>query len=220
MGKQQGKIYFSYSSKTITDKGLDNSSAQIIPAQSIVYSSRAPIGYINIVNREYTTNQGCKSLFPIIIEPEFVYWLIKERTKNIEKRASGTTFKEISGFGFGETIVSIPPIEEQRRITIKINLLFTLANNYQQKYTKKLKLDVEFPEKLRKSILQYAMQGKLVKQDPNDEPVEVLLDKIRTEKQRLYREGKLKKKDLEENIIYKGDDNLYYMNIINLKHLS
>ena len=67
-----------------------------------------------------------------------------------------------------------------------------------------------FPEKLRKSILQYAMQGKLVPQDATDEPVEVLLEKIREEKQKLFTEGKLKKKDLHESVIYQGDDNSYY----------
>lgn len=82
-----------------------------------------------------------------------------------------------------------------------------LAEKYADFYLKLQKLNKEFPEKLRKSILQYAMQGKLVPQDPNDEPVEVLLEKIRAEKQRLFEEGKLKKKDLQESIIYKGDDN-------------
>ncbi|TXM00796.1 type I restriction endonuclease subunit S, partial [Streptococcus pneumoniae] len=68
----------------------------------------------------------------------------------------------------------------------------------------------EFPDKLKKSILQYAMQGKLVEQDPNDESVEVLLEKIRAEKQKLFEEGKIKKKDLEISIVSKGDDNSYY----------
>ncbi|MCC9813953.1 restriction endonuclease subunit S, partial [Streptococcus agalactiae] len=62
------------------------------------------------------------------------------------------------------------------------------------------------------SILQYAMQGKLVPQDPNDEPVEVLLEKIQAEKQKLYEEGKLKKKDLAEIVVTKGDDNSPYRN--------
>lgn len=70
-------------------------------------------------------------------------------------------------------------------------------------------LNRTFPEKLRKSILQYAMQGKLVPQDSTDEPVEVLLEKIREEKQRLFEEGKLKKKDLQETIIYQGEDDSY-----------
>jgi Restriction endonuclease S subunits len=232
MGKQQNNIYFENSAKHITDKGLKNSSAQMIPPNSIVYSSRAPIGHINIVATSFTTNQGCKSIAPILMNNRFIYWTLKNRTKDIQKRASGTTFKEISGAGFGETLVYIPhlralpepstslrfgetlvyipPIEEQQRISKKVEELFVKVFDYTQKYNALKKLNNEFPDKLRKSILQYAMQGKLVQQDPNDEPVEVLLEKIRAEKQKLFEEGKLKKKDLQESIIYKGDDNSYY----------
>ncbi|HFU4562223.1 TPA: restriction endonuclease subunit S, partial [Streptococcus suis] len=74
-------------------------------------------------------------------------------------------------------------------------------------------LDKAFPDKLKKSILQYAMQGKLVAQDPNDEPVEVLLEKIRAEKKKLYEEGKLKKKDLAEMVVEKGDDSSPYQDV-------
>ncbi|HGA1418837.1 TPA: restriction endonuclease subunit S, partial [Streptococcus suis] len=79
-----------------------------------------------------------------------------------------------------------------------------------ESYNKLQELDRAFPDKLKKSILQYAMQGKLVAQDPNDEPVEVLLEMIRAEKQKLYEEGKLKKKDLAEIMVEKGDDNSPY----------
>ncbi|MBS0774978.1 restriction endonuclease subunit S, partial [Streptococcus suis] len=81
---------------------------------------------------------------------------------------------------------------------------------YAESYNKLQELDRAFPDKLKKSILQYAMQGKLVAQDPNDEPVEVLLEMIRAEKQKLYEEGKLKKKDLAEIMVEKGDDNSPY----------
>ncbi|WP_242359263.1 restriction endonuclease subunit S, partial [Lactococcus petauri] len=175
MGKQQDNVYFGTSNKHITEKGLTSSSAQIIPTNSIVFSSRAPIGHINIVKKEYTTNQGCKSIFPVLVDIEFIYWLLKNRTSDIQKRASGTTFKEISGSGFGDTVICIPPLSEQKRISQKIAELFEKANYYSSRYKELQKLDKEFPEKLRKSILQYAMQGKLVPQDPNDEPVEVLL---------------------------------------------
>ena len=67
-------------------------------------------------------------------------------------------------------------------------------------------------EQLRKSILQLAIQGKLVKQDPNDEPASVLLERIRAEKQRLIKEGKIKK-DKGDSIIFKGDDNCHYEKI-------
>lgn len=215
MGKQQDSIYFTKSNKCITQAGLNGSSAQLIPKDSIVYSSRAPIGHINIVNEEFTTNQGCKSLFPIFMDNTFLYWLLKNRTKDIQKRANGTTFKEISGTGFRETIVVIPPLSEQKRISKKLDELVDSVNNYELNYNLLQKIDKQFPQKLRKSILQYAMQGKLVPQDPNDEPVEVLLEKIRAEKQRLFEEGKLKKKDLQESIIYKGDDNSYYEKVGN-----
>ena len=212
MGKQQNRIYFGRASKFISEIGLNNSSAQMIPANSIVYSSRAPIGHINIVNTEFTTNQGCKSIYPLCIDNEFLYWLLKNRTTDIQRRSSGTTFKEISGRSFGDTIVCIPPYQEQKRITRKISIILKNINNYEKYYAELEQLKKDFPEKLRKSILQYAMQGKLVPQDETDESVEVLLERIKEEKQRLFEEGKLKKKDLQESIIYQGDDNSYYEN--------
>ena len=85
-------------------------------------------------------------------------------------------------------------------------------------YTKKLaallaeraELDANLSRKLLKSILQQAIQGKLVPQDPNDEPASVLLERIKEEKAKLFKEGKLKKKDLVDSVIFKGDDNKYY----------
>ena len=106
--------------------------------------------------------------------------------------------------------IPIPPLKEQKRI---IEILFEAipkVKEYSCCYHELNRLNSEFPDKLRKSILQYAMQGKLVPQDATDEPVEVLLEKIREEKQRLFEEGKLQKKDLQESIIYQGDDNSYY----------
>ena len=106
--------------------------------------------------------------------------------------------------------IPIPPLKEQKRI---IEILFEAipkVKEYSCCYHELNRLNSEFPDKLWKSILQYAMQGKLVPQDATDEPVEVLLEKIREEKQRLFEEGKLQKKDLQESIIYQGDDNSYY----------
>ncbi len=206
MGKQQDSIYFDDSSKHITEKGLTSSSAQIIPTNSIVFSSRAPIGHINIVKKEYTTNQGCKSIFPVLVDIEFIYWLIKNRTSDIQKRASGTTFKEISGSGFGDTVICIPPLSEQKRISQKIDELFEKVNSIEADQGALQQL----ADQLKQKVLDIAMQGKLVPQDPNDEPASVLLEKIRAEKQKLFEEGKLKEKDLVESEIVKGVDNAYY----------
>ncbi|WP_044678107.1 restriction endonuclease subunit S, partial [Streptococcus suis] len=212
LGKQQKNKLFSTSSKTITELGLQKSSAQLISKHSIVYSSRAPIGHINIVNDDFTTNQGCKSVTPLLANLDFLYWLLQFRTKDIILRSSGTTFKEISASGFGETLLPLPPLAEQKRIVAQIERALEKVEAYAESYNKLQELDRAFPDKLKKSILQYAMQGKLVAQDPNDEPVEVLLEKIRAEKQKLFEEGKLKKKDLTEMVVIKGDDNSHYGN--------
>ncbi|HAQ6760018.1 restriction endonuclease subunit S [Enterococcus faecium] len=108
------------------------------------------------------------------------------------------------------TLIPLPPSTEQKRILARLEGVFEVLPKYEVSYAELTKLNKEFPEKLRKSILQYAMQGKLVPQDPNDERVEVLLEKIRQEKQKLFEEGKLKKKDLQESIIFRGVDNSYY----------
>ncbi|HGC9456574.1 TPA: restriction endonuclease subunit S [Streptococcus agalactiae] len=210
MGKQQNNKFFAKSSKKITELGLQKSSAQLISKNSIVYSSRAPIGHINIVTEDYTTNQGCKSITPLLVDLIFLYWLLQFRTKDIILRTSGTTFKEISASGFGDTLLPLPPLAEQKRIVAQIEKALAKVDEYAESYNKLQQLDKEFPDKLKKSILQYAMQGKLVAQSPDDEPVEVLLEKIKAEKQKLYEEGKLKKKDLEELVVTKGDDNSPY----------
>jgi type I restriction-modification system, S subunit len=111
--------------KSITQKGLDESSAKLMPEGSIIYSSRAPIGHIAIAAHELCTNQGCKSFVPDaqFITTEWAYYMLIARTRDIQSRASGTTFKEISGKGVGETWVSLPPIAEQQRIVAKVEEL-------------------------------------------------------------------------------------------------
>ena len=109
----------------ITQKGLDKSSAKLMPKGSIVYSSRAPIGHIAVAGKELCTNQGCKSFVPDtkFISTEWAYYILIARTGDIQSRASGTTFKEISGKGMGETWISLPPLPEQRRIVAKVEEL-------------------------------------------------------------------------------------------------
>ncbi|WP_050249945.1 restriction endonuclease subunit S, partial [Streptococcus pneumoniae] len=106
----------------------------------------------------------------------------------------------------------LPPLSEQQRIVEAIESALEKVDEYAESYNRLEQLDKEFPDKLKKSILQYAMQGKLVEQDPNDESVEVLLEKIRAEKQKLFEEGKIKKKDLDISICYFCDYGSYYGN--------
>lgn len=124
---QNKQIYITNSSRRISNIGLDNSSAKLIPAGSVIFSSRAPIGYINIAEEDFTTNQGCKSIVPFIFN-KYVYYALKFFTPEIQKNASGTTFKEISGTNFEQTFIPVPPINEQKRIVEKIELLMELID--------------------------------------------------------------------------------------------
>ena len=118
-------IYAERGDRNISEIGLNNSSARLMPAGTILYSSRAPIGYIAIAKNPISTNQGFKSV--VLIKNEmnlFLYYELIQRTPEIISRASGTTFKEISGSEFGETIVTIPPLCEQHKIVNKLKKIF------------------------------------------------------------------------------------------------
>ena len=126
-------IYISHGSRSITELGLKDSSATLMPAHTVLYSSRAPIGHVAIAANALATNQGFKSVVPHDTRMSlFVYFCLKERTPSIVLRATGTTFKEISGTAMAETIVPLPPLREQKRICNKIRSLFTLLENMHQ----------------------------------------------------------------------------------------
>ena len=129
LSKAQSKYYLDISLKSITRLGLENSSAQLVKANSIVYSSRAPIGYINIVPKQYTTNQGCKSLTPYLVIVKWLYFAMKYATTDIKKIASGTTFLEISASKLGDFYIGLPPLREQERIAKKIERLWNKVDS-------------------------------------------------------------------------------------------
>ncbi|EOX2763450.1 restriction endonuclease subunit S [Enterococcus raffinosus] len=173
--------------------------------ETFVIPKDAPEGVINQALLRLTLNHE-------IIDEQYFLLMFKSLVDTLKSNAVGSAIKNLASIKFlkYETPFLLPPIDEQRRIVSKVQEAFEKVELYGRWFNRLQTINKEFPEKLRKSILQYAMQGKLVPQDPNDEPVEVLLEKIRQEKQKLYEEGKLKKKDLQESIIYKGDDNSYY----------
>ena len=141
---------------------------------------------------------------------KYIYFFIVYHTNELKKNASGAVQSFVSLTRLRNIIIPLPPLAEQQRIVEVIESALEKVDEYAESYNRLEQLDKEFPDKLKKSILQYAMQGKLVEQDPNDESVEVLLEKIRAEKQKLFEEGKIKKKDLEISIVSQGDDNSYY----------
>ena len=121
-----------------------------------------------------------------------------------------TTINQLTQNNFNAFLVPIPPIEEQQRIVERIEGIMPIADKYEKSQEALDKLNAEIFDKLKKSVLQEAIQGKLVPQDPNDEPASVLLERIKEEKAKLFKEGKLKKKDLVDSVFFKGEDNKYY----------
>ena len=107
-------------------------------------------------------------------------------------------------------LVPLPPLNEQKRIVQKIQEALPIVRIYGKSQEALDKLNADIFDKLKKSVLQEAIQGRLVPQDPNDESASVLLERIKAEKAKLFKEGKLKKKDLVDSVIFKGEDNKYY----------
>ena len=148
---------------------------------------------------------------PISVSSTFMnYFFQSSHFRSQLDDANTTTIFQVTQKMLKETLLPLPSLAEQKRIVAQIERALKKVEIYAESYNRLEQLDKEFPDKLKKSILQYAMQGKLVEQDPNDESVEVLLEKIRAEKQKLFEEGKIKKKDLEISIVSQGDDNSYY----------
>ena len=125
----------------------------------------------------------------------------------------GIGIQGLSSGALHQIILPIAPLNEQMRIVEKIDEIMPIADKYAQTQQELDNLNSEIYDLLKKSILQEAIQGRLVPQDPNDEPAEVLLQRIKKEKERLVTEGKLKRKDIVESTIYRGDDNKYYEQI-------
>ena len=129
----------------------------------------------------------------------------------IEDKAEGSTKqKELYVDTVKTYLIPVPPYNEQNRIVAKIDAVLPRILKYGQSQDRLDKLNGELHERLRKSILQEAIQGRLVPQDLAEEPASVLLNHIQEEKQKLMKEGKLKKKDLVDSVIFRGEDNKYY----------
>ena len=121
----------------------------------------------------------------------------------------GQTIKHFTYESMKSILFPVPSISEQKRIVSRIEEIKPIVKKYGRTEETLKRLNEDIFDKLKKSVLQEAIQGRLVLQDPADEPASVLLERIREEKQRFLKEGKLKKKDITDSIIFKGDDNKY-----------
>ena len=190
--------YISRGKRNISIEGLENSSAKIICKGSVLFSSRAPIGYVVISEKEVTTNQGFKSISPYIENSEhYIYYFLLAEKENISLKASGTTFKELSGTEFGKIFIPLPPLSEQRRIVEKIEELLTLVDDLE---TNKTDLQ-SYINQAKSKVLEMAVRGELVPQNPDDEPASALLERIKKEQ----KSSKSKGKTTEHNTHYEEE---------------
>lgn len=231
-------LHISHGRRDLTEHGLESSSAQLMPAGSVLFSSRAPIGYTAIAENSISTNQGFKSVIPYVPEMNrhialffraFVPW--------IQKNASGTTFKEVSGKVVSNLPFPLPPIAEQHRIDAKVDELMAICdeleaaqqereehrdhlvnailhrmNNGKSEVSDDFKGDIRFyldhlPHlavrpihvvQLRKTVLNLAVRGWLVEQDPEDETADALLTRIDEERTEISRGDRRAKATTQE----------------------
>ena len=143
------------------------------------------------------------------LSADYIFYVLNYYQPYLEKSCSGSTNQtELKPAVISELFIPVPPVNEQTRIITKLIEALNLSKLYGEKEILLQKYNQDFPEQLKKSILQHAVQGKLVPQNPSDEPAAVLLERIRAEKQKLIAEGKIKK-DKHESVIFRRDNSHY-----------
>lgn len=181
--------------ESITDEGFQHSSTKINPIGSVLIAMYgATIGRLGILQIPATTNQACCAceLFSGIYNKYLFYFLLANR-KNFIKQGAGGAQPNISKAKIIDTIIPLPPLAEQRRIVDKIEELQPDIDAYDKAQTKLQAIEQRFPDAMKKSLLQYAIEGKLVPQRKEEGNAKDLLAKIRAEKAQLIKEKKIKK---------------------------
>ena len=194
--------FISRGARNITGKGLKSSSARMMPAGTVLFSSRAPIGYVAIASHPVTTNQGFKSfVLPDDIDPSYTYYYLQTARELVESLSGGTTFKEISGTNAARIPFAIAPLPEQWRIVAEIEKQFTRLDAS----VAALRRTQANLKRYRASALRAACSGELVPTEAElacaegreYEPADVLLERILVERRARWesqekRRGKYK----------------------------
>ena len=169
--------------------------------RSAVWESTQEMYYQNALHRVRFYGEINPHYFQLLLE-------CYKGNQILDAYSKGMTIKHLVQTALNTIVFPLPPLSEQTRIVDAVNRLLPYLHSYDRAEQKLSALNTGFPEALKKSILQEAVQGKLVPQDPSDEPAEALLGRIRAEKQRLIKEGKIKK-DKHESVIFRRDNSHY-----------
>ena len=190
---QKDDILFARTGGTVGKSFLVND----VPYPSIYAGYLIRTRYSNMLSAQY---------MKYFMECE-LYW------EQLRNGTIATAQPNCNGKTLAKMILPIPPYNEQMRITEKLNKVLKQVRKYGESQDRLDKLNIQIHDLLKKSILQEAIQGRLVAQDNSDESASILLQRIKEEKLRLVKEGKLKKRDVIDSTIFKGDDNKYYEQI-------
>lgn len=183
----------------VSDKAIEECfSGKISPAGTMIMSFKLTIGKVSILGMNAVHNEAIISIYPLAYGEEkniFQNYLFKvlpliAETGDSKNAIKGKTLNSTS---ISNLLIPIPPLAEQQRIVDKIEELLPLVEEYRKAETRLKELNADFPDMLRKSILQQAVQGKLTERNPEDEPASELLKRIQAEKTKLIKESKVKK---------------------------
>ena len=161
-----------------------------------------------IASGRFWANNHVHIVQPILCDIHFLKHFLDSCSLPKMGLINGIAVPKLNQEHLNSILVPLPPLSEQEAIVAELSKYAPLLDEYQLAYSEIKLLNDSFPERLKKSILQEAVQGKLVPQDPSDEPAEALLERIRAEKQRLIKEGKIKK-DKHESVIFRRDNSHY-----------
>ena len=193
-----------HSAKTVFKNHISN-------AGTLLMSFKLTVGKVSILGMDAFHNEAIISIYPFcdvnhaITNYLFTTLPLLSQNGNTKSAIKGATLNSGS---LDALLIPIPPIKEQIRICEKIKDLKNVLSIYTAVEQSLTRLNDTFPSQLKKSILQYAVHGKLVPQDPADEPASVLLERIRTEKEKLIKAGKIKR-DKHESVIFRRDNSYY-----------
>ena len=198
----------------ITKKALQECSLRLNKVGDVLIAMYgATIGKVAIAGNEMTSNQACCACTPLGVFNYYLFYYLMGSQADFIKKGEGGAQPNISREKLISHLIPIPPLNEQYRIVEQIQRILPLIERFSASQNAQDRLNAEINEKLKKSILQEAILGKLAPQIQTEGTAEELLAEIRKEKERLVKEGKLKKSVLTDSVIFKGDDNKYYEQI-------
>ena len=210
---KDNNMYVNTYSSTIKEAGLKKT--RLVKANTLLLSnSGATLGVPKICSFDTTFNDGIAAFLYLSDELKpYMYWFFCAYTDIFRTYNQGTAQPNLNTDIIKSTLVSIPPIKEQQKIVSKLEWLLLLIAKYDKAQQELDQINVDIFSLIKKSLLQEAIKGHLVEQDPKEEAASKLLERIRLEKRKLVKIGNLKVKDKTDSIIFKSDDNKYYEQI-------